>query len=95
MGQGCQMVSFRTKNPNLEKFWRALDGKMLIHFRPIQNIVGIFGIFFDHLVHFSGFGVMKVRRKIWQPCHGGSGTARWQKRAAAGAKWTFHQIFQT
>jgi hypothetical protein len=22
--QGCQMVSFQTKNPNLGKFWRAL-----------------------------------------------------------------------
>jgi hypothetical protein len=22
--QGCQMVYFRTKNPNLGKFWRAL-----------------------------------------------------------------------
>jgi hypothetical protein len=21
--QGCQMVSFQTKNPNLSKFWRA------------------------------------------------------------------------
>jgi hypothetical protein len=21
--QGCQMVSFQTKNPNLGKFWRA------------------------------------------------------------------------
>jgi hypothetical protein len=23
--QGCQIVSFQTKNPNLGKFWRALD----------------------------------------------------------------------
>jgi hypothetical protein len=23
--QGCQMVCFQTKNPNLGKFWRALD----------------------------------------------------------------------
>jgi hypothetical protein len=28
--QGCQMVSFQTKNPNLGKFWRALEWKMLI-----------------------------------------------------------------
>jgi hypothetical protein len=26
--QGCQMVSFQTKNPNLGKFWRAWDWKM-------------------------------------------------------------------
>jgi hypothetical protein len=23
--QGCQMVCFQTKNPNLGKFWRALE----------------------------------------------------------------------
>jgi hypothetical protein len=46
------MVSFQTKNPNLGKFWRALDGKMLIYFRVIWNILRIFGIFYDHLVHF-------------------------------------------
>jgi hypothetical protein len=25
VGQGCQMVCLQTKNPNLGKFWRALD----------------------------------------------------------------------
>jgi hypothetical protein len=28
--QGCQMVYFQTKNPNLGKFWRALIWKMLV-----------------------------------------------------------------
>jgi hypothetical protein len=28
--QGCQMVCFRTKNPNLGKLWRVLQWKMLI-----------------------------------------------------------------
>jgi hypothetical protein len=37
--QGCQMVSFQTKNPNLGKFWRALDGKMLIYFMALWNIL--------------------------------------------------------
>jgi hypothetical protein len=32
MVQGCQMVCFQTKNPNLGKFWRALDWKKLIYF---------------------------------------------------------------
>jgi hypothetical protein len=27
--QGCQMVSFQTKNPNFGKLWRTLDWKML------------------------------------------------------------------
>jgi hypothetical protein len=63
--QGCQMVSFETKNPNLGKFWRALDGKMLICFMAIWNSLGTFGIFYNHWVHFvfswyifSGFGIM-------------------------------------
>jgi hypothetical protein len=37
--QGCQMVSFQTKNPNLGKFWRAVHGKMLIYFMAIWNIL--------------------------------------------------------
>jgi hypothetical protein len=69
------MVDFQTKNPNLGKFWRALDWKMLIYFMAIVNILGTFGIFYDHLahfviilyVHFSGFGIMYVPRKIWHP----------------------------
>jgi hypothetical protein len=46
------MVSFQTKNPNLGKVWRALDGKMLIYFMALWNILQTFGIFSDHLVHF-------------------------------------------
>jgi hypothetical protein len=38
-GQGCQVVYFQTKNPNLSKFWRALDWKMLV-------------CCYVHLVHF-------------------------------------------
>jgi hypothetical protein len=38
------MVYFRTKNPNLGKFWRALEWK--------TNILRTFGIFYDHLVTF-------------------------------------------
>jgi hypothetical protein len=35
LDQGCQMVCFQTKNPNLDKFWRALDWKMLTYFMAI------------------------------------------------------------
>jgi hypothetical protein len=28
--QGCQMDCFHTKNPNLGKFWKALEWKMLV-----------------------------------------------------------------
>jgi hypothetical protein len=63
--QGCQTVYFQTKNTILVKFWRAFDGKMLIYFMPVWNILRTFGIFYDHLLHLvfvwqiiSGFGIM-------------------------------------
>jgi hypothetical protein len=46
------MVSFQTKNPNLGKFWRTLDCKMLIYCIAIWNNLQTFGIFYDHLVNF-------------------------------------------
>jgi hypothetical protein len=59
------MVCFQTKNPNLGKFWRALDWKKLIYFLAIWDILWRFGKFYDHLVHFvfiwyiySGFCIM-------------------------------------
>jgi hypothetical protein len=66
------MGSFQTKNPNLGKFCRALDWKML----PLWP----FGIFDRHLGYFMTIWyivcsfVLFVRfwyivsRKIWQPC---------------------------
>jgi hypothetical protein len=47
--QGCQVACFQTKNPNLGKFWRALDWNMLIFFMVIWNILRTFGIFYGHL----------------------------------------------
>jgi hypothetical protein len=52
------MVCFQTKNPNLGKCLRGLDWKMFIYFMAIWTILWRFGIFYDHLVHFSGFGIM-------------------------------------
>jgi hypothetical protein len=49
------MVYFKTENPNLGKFWMALDGKML-YFRVMWNILLTFGIFYDHLVYFVFIG---------------------------------------
>jgi hypothetical protein len=43
LGQGCQMVYFQTKNPNLGIFWRVLQWKMLY-------ILWSFGIFSPVLV---------------------------------------------
>jgi preprotein translocase subunit SecY len=59
------MVSFQTKNSDLGKFWRYLEGKIVIYFMAILNILRTFGIFYNHLVHFMfiwfiffGFGIM-------------------------------------
>jgi hypothetical protein len=50
--QGCQMVYFQTKNPNLGKFWRVLQWKMLVYFFTIWSILRPIGIFYGHLVYF-------------------------------------------
>jgi hypothetical protein len=44
--QGCQMEYFKTKNPNLGKFWRALEWKMFVYVRVIWNV------YYGHLVYF-------------------------------------------
>jgi hypothetical protein len=44
----CQMVCFQTKNPNLGRFCRALELKMLIYFMIIWNILQPSGIFYGH-----------------------------------------------
>jgi hypothetical protein len=52
--QSCQMVYFQTKNPNLCKFWRVLNWKLLIYFIAIWNIYRHLGYFmtiwYAHLV---------------------------------------------
>jgi hypothetical protein len=58
--QGCQMVCFQTKNPNLGKFWRALEWKMLVYFMLIRNIFRSFGICYGHLVMLCQFGIFSL-----------------------------------
>jgi hypothetical protein len=48
--QGCQMVYFQTKKPNLGTFWRALEWKMFLYFVIIWNILWPFGIIYGSLV---------------------------------------------
>jgi hypothetical protein len=50
--EGCQMAYFQTKNPNLAKFWRVLQWKMLVNYMAIWSIVRLLGIFCGHLVYF-------------------------------------------
>jgi hypothetical protein len=74
-GQGCQMVCFHTKNPNLGTFWRVLQWKMLVYFMDTWSILRsivicillTFGIVRGNLVYFPPFWYF-VPRKIWQPC---------------------------
>jgi hypothetical protein len=40
--QGCQMVYFQTKNPDLGKFWRVLEWKMLVYFTVIWYILKVY-----------------------------------------------------
>jgi hypothetical protein len=63
--QGCQTAYSQTKNPNLGKFWRVLQCKVLVYFMAISFIVLPFGIFCGNLVNFtvvwyifSRFGVL-------------------------------------
>jgi hypothetical protein len=49
--QGCQMVSFQTKNSNFGIFWRILEWIMLLYIPVIWNILRPLGIFYGHLVH--------------------------------------------
>jgi hypothetical protein len=60
--QGCQMVYFQTKNPNLGQFRRALEWKMLTHFMAIWKILRTFDIFMViwYIVWyiFSRFGIL-------------------------------------
>jgi hypothetical protein len=46
--QGCQMVYFPTKNPNLSKSLRALQWKIFVHFVIIWSILRPYGIFCGH-----------------------------------------------
>jgi hypothetical protein len=46
------MAYFQTKNPNLGKFWRVLQWKILVYFMAIWSILRIFDIFYGHLVYF-------------------------------------------
>jgi hypothetical protein len=50
--QGCQIVYFQNKNPNLGKFWRALEWKMLLYFMTIWNILRPFDITYGRWVQF-------------------------------------------
>jgi hypothetical protein len=60
------MVYFHTKNPDLGKFCRAMQWKMLVFYMTIWSILWLFiyipslwpfGLFYDYLVNFFRFGM--------------------------------------
>jgi hypothetical protein len=64
------MVCFQTKNPNLGKFWRVLQWKMMVYFMDTWTVLRSFGIFYGHLVYvvrgnlvyFSRFGILYLEK---------------------------------
>jgi hypothetical protein len=69
------MAYFQTKNPNLGKFWRVLEWKIVIFSVVIWNILLPCGIFLLINVKFCGYLVYYYQfwyvlpRKIWQTRH--------------------------
>jgi hypothetical protein len=47
--QGCQMAYFQTKNPNLGKFWRDMQWKMLVYFTSIWQFLWPFGKYYGYI----------------------------------------------
>jgi hypothetical protein len=67
--QGCQMVNFQTQNPDLGKFYKVLQRKMLVHFVAIRSIfppfwyiLRPFDIFCGHLAYFPRFGMLRLEK---------------------------------
>jgi hypothetical protein len=50
VNQGCQMVYFQAKYPNLGKFWRVLHRTMLVYFMAIWCT---YGRAIWHILHIS------------------------------------------
>jgi hypothetical protein len=73
--QGCQMVSFQTKNPNLGKFSRAFFfGKRLVYSLAILNLIRPFGNLVAIWYTFPSFGTLRREK---------SGNLGWRVRYGA------------
>jgi hypothetical protein len=93
--QGCQMVCFQTKNPNLDQLCRVLQWKILIYFMTIWSILQPLEMFCVHLVHFVIIWYISFRFGIlYQEKSGNPG------RRAAREVWPqyiseWHEYFET
>jgi hypothetical protein len=68
------MVYFQTKNPDLCKFSRVLQWKILAYFMAVKSTLRPFGIFVAVCYILWSFGIFFLfwyiaPRKIWQPCY--------------------------
>jgi hypothetical protein len=63
--QGCQMVCFQTKSPNLGKFCRVLQWKMLIHFMDTWLILRFFVIFYVWTSDIASGNLVYFSPRIW------------------------------
>jgi hypothetical protein len=72
------MVHFKTKNPNLGKFWRALEWKTLVYFMANRNILRPFGIIYVRLVKFM---------VIWYVIHN---LVCWDQEKSGNPGWQLH-----
>jgi hypothetical protein len=65
--QGCQMVYFQTKDPNLGKFSRVLQWKTLVYFMdvwsiPLTFVVTIWYILWSFGIYFCRFGILNQEK---------------------------------
>jgi hypothetical protein len=65
---GCRVARwFQTKNPNVGRFWRALEWKMMAYLMDIWDILWPFGKCCDNLVYFLPFWYIVSRKKSGNP----------------------------
>jgi hypothetical protein len=73
--QGCQMVYFQTKNPNLGKFSMALQWKMLVCFMESWSILRPLDIIYGFLDYFMVIWyIFYCVGKLYQEKSGNPGT---------------------
>jgi hypothetical protein len=109
MDQGCQMVCFQTKNPDLGKFWRVLLWKILVYFMTIWYILRPLEIIYGHLVYFvviwnifPRFGILDQQKSgnpdmdLPNPVKFASRVTRWVKfRAIVYVLQAFFEKFRS
>jgi hypothetical protein len=64
--QVCQMAYFQTKNPDLGKFWRVLQWKMLVFYMAIWVYFIAIWYFCGHYVYLWLFGVFFRYGMVYQ-----------------------------